>query len=80
MEKHYDITKIDWNELRNQKLELLKAITERNLTDDPLEVSLALSTAYRTSLLTTLATIQMKFTYWKNQTLIFPLTHCPSLS
>jgi hypothetical protein len=37
MEKHYDITNINWNDLRNQKLELLKAITERNLTDDPLE-------------------------------------------
>jgi hypothetical protein len=37
MEKHYDVTNINWNDLRHQKLELLKAITKRNLTDDPLE-------------------------------------------
>jgi len=33
MEKHYEITKIDFNELRNQKRELLKVIRERNLPD-----------------------------------------------
>lgn len=33
MEKHYDITNINWNDLRNQKRELLRVISERNLPD-----------------------------------------------
>lgn len=44
MSKHYDVTKIDFSDLRNQKRELLKAIRERNQPEgeDPLEGIVAL--------------------------------------
>jgi len=33
MSKHYDVTQIDFSELRIQKRELLRVIAERNLPD-----------------------------------------------
>lgn len=37
--KHYDVTKIDFSDLRNQKRELLKVIAQRDLPEHEDELS-----------------------------------------